>query len=402
MSIQLEVVKNQPLGWSKVSEPECEDCREGDYCSPLAFIQDGANWVSDVVSFQGRYLGEVEGECNLLPEMEEATIDLGPIGTGEPSYEFRSMGLQIDFNGGDGADQFILFYPVAAPNCNYAASVVVESQSGTVSGNVSINGVDLPVAPGLSYSSIISFQGSPSLNEISISAPTGIIVRLTFLSITGTCKLAPQRIEFDTFPYGTIETLVDELKEVGDYIYQALNYRYVLSNDEYNTIKGKCMFLTLASGCCCPDLVQSRCVRITEPTCDTLQFVYSQPFDGFGFAYPSGFNHYIRLIAIIRDPYFVDEGFETYTDSAGRKNVIYSEPREAQVLSYTAPDYVHSAMALALRHDNFRLVTSSGSTFYALVDGEEYRPNWGIERKIAKVVVELEIKQQQLWSKRCN
>ena len=401
MSIQLEVVKNQPLGWSKVSEPECEDCREGDYCSPLAFVQDGSNWVSDIISFQGRYLGEVEGECDLLPVMISQEPTREPIGAGRPVVSVISDSVRIDFNGEAPETPVVEWTNIVANNCNYVASVIVEPQSGTASGFAYINGVSVKVDPGPGYDALIPFDGNIG-GSLIITADTDVIVRLTFVSVAATCNLQPQGVKIGTTEYGTITTLVNEFKAIGDYVYQALNYQITLTNNQYNLLKGQCGTLTLSAGCCCAVEVESRCVRITEPTCDTLQFVYSQPLDGFGFAYPSGFNHYIRLIAVIRDPYFADEDFETYTDSAGRKNIIYSEPREAQVLSYTAPDYVHSAMALALRHENFRLVTSSGSTFYALVDGEEYRPNWGIERKIAKVVVELEIKQQQLWSKRCN
>ena len=401
MSIQLEVVKNQPLGWAKVAAIECEDCREGDYCSPLAFTQDGANWVSDVISFQGRYLGAVEGECDIMPNLQAATIIVNPEEPEGPIVTINASTIDVEFPANSIGTEFVQFLEVMQASCFYAFSLIVTVEKDSASGTLEVNENIYNITPGQSFSTIALVDASLE-QTLNLVASSGVKINVRIASATSTCNLQPQGIKVDAVDYGTITTLVNEFKEIGDYVYQALNYQITLTNDQYTALQGSCGTLTLSAGCCCEVEVESRCVRVTKPTCDTLQFVYSQPFDGFGFAYPSGFNHYIRLIAVIRDPYFMDEDFETYVDSAGRKNVIYSEPREAQVLSYTAPDYVHAAMALAVRHENFRLVTDSGSTFYALVDGEEYRPNWGIERKIAKVVVELEIKQQQLWSKRCN
>jgi hypothetical protein len=90
---------------------------------------------------------------------------------------------------------------------------------------------------------------------------------------------------------------------------------------------------------------------------------------------------------------------EMYQDSFGRKKVVYAESREFRsfIINYS-PEYIHNALRLACRHDNFALTdTNYGlNAVNFFTRSEAYSPSWIRISKLAPVTLEVEKQDQNL------
>ncbi len=434
MSLQIEIIPNQPLGWIESDTILPADCREGEYCSPM-FISDNNAWEafvaraladgatvvspealecariiaepfiqafdSDVFSFQARYIGENEVVCDVLALIEADGITAVFEGNDGTGYVPDTTIFTIQFNVGEGEPEAgtATWAEVLDAGCVYIASLSITPEEGDVSGRIiTIGGTEIPVPDNSPFSVEVTFTALS--NDLVLGANANYIGQVVLVAVNSTCVLQPlSLVDSEGNDVGTISLLQNDFSIVGDYTYQSVRAFVTININEYNT---DCYRIKIGGTCCCDNIIFSRCVKIIESDENTVAFNYSQGFNGFGFVYTDNWVQSIRLIATWRNPFWNDEAYQSYIDSAGRKNIIYSEPRKAMVLSFQAPDYVHNAMALAVRHDGFRRINEVGSSeFLALVEGESYNPNWNRDRIIAPVVIELEEQTQNYQSKRC-
>jgi hypothetical protein len=127
------------------------------------------------------------------------------------------------------------------------------------------------------------------------------------------------------------------------------------------------------------------------------------PAYGFGFYYPAAspgneFKQFMRVWGEIRNPQY-DGEMEMYQDSFGRRQVVYAESREFKsfIINYS-PEYVHNALRLACRHDNFELTDVSYNIIAqnSFTRSEAYSPSWIRISRLAPVTLEVEKKTQNL------
>jgi hypothetical protein len=171
----------------------------------------------------------------------------------------------------------------------------------------------------------------------------------------------------------------------------------------------KCTYIKFGSACCCTEVFYSKCIKpITDP-CHTVSIEYWQTPTttdgalGFGFYYPPAtvgneFKQFMRVWGEVRNPQY-DGEMEMYQDSFGRKKVVYAESREYRsfIINYS-PEYIHNALRLACRHDNFVLTdTNYGlNAVNFFTRSEAYSPSWIRISKLAPVTLEVEKQDQNL------
>jgi hypothetical protein len=432
MSLQIEIIPNQPLGWIESDTILPADCREGEYCSPMFIsdnnawevfvaraIADGATPVSDfalecareiaqpfiqafdtdVFSFQARYIGEVESVCDVKEFITENEITAEFAGN-DGRYKPDTNLFTVEFNWSEAEKEpgTATWNDTLAIGCVYTASLSITPLEDVANGIVTIGGTEIPVPNSNPFSTEVTFTADSV--DLILGVDAAFEGTIFLAAIAATCVLEPVGlVDSEGNEVGVISLLQNDFSIVGDYTYQSVRAFVTINVNERN---GDCFRIKFAGSCCCDNLIFSRCVQLIESEENTIYFNYSQQFNGFGFVYTDLWVQSIRLIATWRNPFWNDEAYQSYIDSAGRKNVIYSEPRKAMVLSFQAPDYVHNAMALAVRHDGFRRINEIGSPeFLALVEGESYNPNWNRDRIIAPVVIELEEQTQNYQSRRC-
>jgi hypothetical protein len=174
-------------------------------------------------------------------------------------------------------------------------------------------------------------------------------------------------------------------------------------------IKNKCLYVKVGSECCCPDVFYSKCIKPIFDPCHTVGIDFWQNVTvnddsfGFGFYYPTAapgaeFKQFMRVWGEIRNPQY-DGEMEMYQDSFGRKKVVYAESREYRsfIVNYS-PEYIHNALRLACRHDNFVLTdTNYGiNAVNFFTRSEAYSPSWIRISKLAPVTLEVEKQDQNL------
>jgi hypothetical protein len=174
-------------------------------------------------------------------------------------------------------------------------------------------------------------------------------------------------------------------------------------------IKNKCLYIKVGSECCCPDVFYSKCIKPIFDACHTVSIDFWQNVTvndesyGFGFYYPAAapgteFKQFMRVWGEVRNPQY-DGEMEMYQDSFGRKKVVYAESREFRsfIINYS-PEYIHNALRLACRHDNFALTdTNYGlNAVNFFTRSEAYSPSWIRISKLAPVTLEVEKQDQNL------
>jgi hypothetical protein len=171
----------------------------------------------------------------------------------------------------------------------------------------------------------------------------------------------------------------------------------------------KCAYIKFGSECCCTEVFYSKCIKPLTDPCHTVKIEYWQTpttttgASGFGFYYPPAtagneFKQFMRVWGEIRNPQY-DGEMEMYQDSFGRKSVVYAESREYKsfIINYS-PEYVHNALRLACRHDNFELTDVSYNIIAqnSFTRSEAYSPSWIRISRLAPVTIEVEKKTQNL------
>ena len=196
----------------------------------------------------------------------------------------------------------------------------------------------------------------------------------------------------------------------------------VIGNSAFSTYVENCMKIKLQNGDCCGldyciATFESVCIKPVLDPCGTVRVEYYQDTTppvgakpgedafGFGFYYPATsptFTQHMRLPGNVRDAKY-DGTMISYQDSLGRKRVVYAERRKA--LSFNTgrvPEYVHDALSLACRHDNFLLedaLYSVDDNFFTRTT--EYTPTYIRMSRLAPVSLEVEAKTQDLKKNMC-
>ena len=93
----------------------------------------------------------------------------------------------------------------------------------------------------------------------------------------------------------------------------------------------------------------------------------------------------------------------SYQDSLGRKRVVYAERRKSLSLNTDLlPEFVHDALSLACRHDNFFLedeLFGVNNNFFTR--STDYSPTYVRMSRLAPVKLDVEAKTQNLKKNMC-
>ena len=253
--------------------------------------------------------------------------------------------------------------------------------------------------------------------------------QLTFSNYTG-CNYEPLNIvtangtpsEWDGF-FQSIYTNVSYLNDdyyliSGVWQITGIPEEAVVGASAFETFVKNCLKINLGATDCCEtcseDVFISTCIKpITDP-CGTVKVTYYQDVTatsdslGFGFIYPaatpasSTFNQHMRFRANVRDAKY-DGTMVSYQDSLGRKRVVYAERRKSLNLNTDlVPEFVHDALSLACRHDNFFLEDELfGVNDNFFTRSTDYSPTYVRMSRLAPVKLEVEAKTQNLKKNMC-
>ena len=110
----------------------------------------------------------------------------------------------------------------------------------------------------------------------------------------------------------------------------------------------------------------------------------------------------MRFKANVRDAKY-DGAMVSYQDSLGRKRVVYAERRKSLSLNTDLlPEFVHDALSLACRHDNFFLedeLFGVNNNFFTR--STDYSPTYVRMSRLAPVKLDVEAKTQNLKKNMC-
>jgi hypothetical protein len=456
------IVPNQPLGWSEtIPTDEC-GCEKHEYCAPLLFefsnavydaytaraVANGAlpsdipeacmeqiidefyeisgyvRYISENISF----LYEVGGDqrpCDNLEvilEDERAVVltdQTTLIEPGDPGYVAGTIGFLTQGGGPEPTPQSMGFsdYNFLAQDCENTFGftiipqidltaewdIVITNEYGDV---FVINGID-----DFSFSTTFQMIIGPAGFTIDVPATEAGnifegIIRLTSMFVPCSFEISGLVTSETSQPIGEMyesETSLDTFNGVD---YGIFNGKIGLATIPADL---KCFYIKFGSSCCCDDVFYSKCIKpITDP-CHTVKIEYWQTPTttdgalGFGFYYPAAtvgneFKQFMRVWGEVRNPQY-DGETTMYQDSFGRKNIVYIESREFKsfIVNYS-PEYIHNALRLACRHDNFELTDVSYNIIAqnSFTRSETYSPSWIRISRLAPVTLEVEKKTQNL------
>jgi hypothetical protein len=138
------------------------------------------------------------------------------------------------------------------------------------------------------------------------------------------------------------------------------------------------------------DLISNNFKTTTE---ETILLAGLNDTDTFGFRFDDDFNFTLRLEANLQEQE-ADDDLETYKDSQGNRQIVFSESQEIQVLAIgLTPVYIHRAIA-KMRLLNTFLVDG---TEYVIFD-EDYDIQWNRNSDIAASQFSLVLKQQDYFN----
>lgn len=151
-------------------------------------------------------------------------------------------------------------------------------------------------------------------------------------------------------------------------------------------IPSGCYTIRLDSSCS-EDIFYSQCLKFTtEIVCKTLLFKYRNTNDAFGFDYTTDdtYYNYLRVTdARLKHPTFPDDT-EIFTNSNNTNSLTNSRVQKLwKVQLYNLPEFVHSAIAVMRRHNEFYI---DGVPF-VVADGS-YTPEWRKSSELANSVFE--------------
>jgi hypothetical protein len=388
-------------------------------------------YISDPISVLYQGDPSEEESCSNMPYILEAvpSIEGGSttvIGSGDPGYIEGQLSFLTEVGEEEATPQFIqvIFESPFTGGCLNTVCFSVEPDDrvvdypwqivvGNSNGTFEINSNPLNAAAPFSICFEMDLY-DPVIGIIEISMPLGSgdevfqgIFRIA--SATENCNFAP---------LGLVESATGDV--IGEIYEQTTGT--IVDGDEVSffteatigvasieEIKNKCFYIKIASECCCDDVFYSKCIKPLSDACHTVGISFWQgvtstvPAYGFGFYYPPAtvgneFKQFMRVWGEVRNPQY-DGEMEMYQDSFGRKKVVYAESREFRsfIINYS-PEYIHNALRLACRHDNF-VLTDTNYNVNAVnffTRSEAYSPSWIRISKLAPVTLEVEKQDQNL------
>lgn len=376
------------------------DPSEEETCSNMPFILDSSPSIEgDLTTIIGSEdPGYIEGQLSFVTE----------VGEFEVSEQFIEVFFESPFTGG--CKNTVCFSVEPDDRVvDYPWQIVVKNGNGAFE----INSNPLNAAAPFSICFEMDLY-DPVVGVINISMPLGSGGEI----FQGIFRIASATENCNFAPLGLVESTTGEV--IGEIYEQTTGT--IVEGDEVSffteatigvasieEIKNKCFYIKVASECCCDDVFYSKCIKPLTDPCHTVAISFWQgvtvsvPAYGFGFYYPaaspgSEFKQFMRVWGEIRNPQY-DGEMEMYQDSFGRRQVVYAESREFKsfIINYS-PEYVHNALRLACRHDNFELTDVSYNIIAqnSFTRSEAYSPSWIRISRLAPVTLEVEKKTQNL------
>jgi len=460
--MSLQATPNQPLDWQllPLGEAECPDCPPSDYCSPMLFeryLDSGSYYYrsKDYFSFSIEGSLAAEDMCPIVMEGVETTaensqitfndngsvtIQFGPLESpGEDSFaRFDNFPTEIgcplvftycvdwdtDCEGCESSRVYPveLFFSINGTNTpSQTRTVTINSPdelpkcSAVVFTGIADSTVELQITGTESVpATFCEPEGDPCTSQITFAPYTACnVVPLNIVTANGTPNEWGGTFNLIHYNFGTIDG--ETYYITGVYQIDGIPEVAVIGNSAFSTYVENCMKINISVGDCCNECEQqvfeSVCIKPILDPCGTVRVEYYQDVTttedafGFGFYYPATsptFTQHMRLPGNVRDAKY-DGTMISYQDSLGRKRVVYAERRKA--LSFNTgrvPEYVHDALSLACRHDNFLLedaLYSVNDNFFTRTT--EYTPTYIRMSRLAPVSLEVEVKTQDLKKNMC-
>lgn len=389
-------------------------------------LSESIRYVSENISFLYQKSEEQEPCDNLaiiLADDKDIAFDpefVNILTPEEPGYVAGAIGFSVDGSGPEPTSLQIDFsdFTFLAPGCDNTFTLTITPF------NEQVDPWQIIVRNSEGDEESILSQGDPAEGfsvtfELSVGAG-GFIIDIPAGDegvFVGTISLRAMYVPCSFEPLGLVTS---ETSEVIGAIVEGNVVTDTINEVDYSIFNGKvglneqeidngCYYIKFGSLCCCTDIFYSKCIKPITDDCHTVKIQYWQTPTitdgafGFDFYYPAATlggesKQFMRVWGEVRNPQY-DGETTTYEDSFGRKAVVYAESREFRsfIVNYS-PEYVHDALRLACRHENFVLTDSNygitAENFYTR--SETYSPTWIRISKLAPVTLEVEKKTQNL------
>jgi hypothetical protein len=415
----------QAQGWHIPTFGGCAPCVTDEYCQPLLFQQ--STVLNEWNEFNAQ--ATADGAFAIQPEAEACLFALFSTFFGELEYVSEPIGAQFDYGGipdeacslmeqledtvpevpegvtvegltatieVGASPAFIVWRGLLTEGCDYRMTVLIapnEEAEGNLTfgfaGSEPAGTLENPTAGSYIISGTALAGGQLAIGFDGFAGD----VTITDLQVLNSLEIVGFLLENGEV-VGSAITLLREFTEDGTLL---MSFQMEIPAEHF----GKCGQIYMDASCCGSNEVLSKCIKPTSDDCGTILVTWTSTRNVYGFVYASGWAQRMRIEADVRFPTWRDEDEVSYIDSAGKKNLIYSEMRKQFEMAYRAPEYIHDALALAWKHPSTFLSIDGVSGLYRLVEGESYAPNWNRASKDANIILEVEKETQNLKNKYC-
>lgn len=321
--------------------------------------------------------------CNILQNLDRITFQIPPsetccgdqdsYTTGEDiednftigSYDYEVTDFGVCFDDGSFTPNEILLYQNVALTDNKLYKVCVcLSENNT--------GIDYEMFVGDSTS--ISFTGNGQfcffLTFPALSVQQGWGIRQLggddAIDVCVTCMSICEAITFTA-------ALVDNDGDTAQSISLTENENGSLTANSIvsGEIAPGCYMVKIATDCNDDAIYLSNCINIREAHECSLLLKYRNSNNAFGYDYSdANFFNYLRVVGMIRNTIYPGEDSE-FLKSDNTNELVNAQVSEQHVVSINdVPQYIHRAIAIAVRHREFYINQGDGDTRYVKAEGD--------------------------------
>lgn len=158
-----------------------------------------------------------------------------------------------------------------------------------------------------------------------------------------------------------------------------------------------------------PEFCLSQQFCVTLDACNTLLFTAVMELEGeaYGWQIPADGFQSIYALRMRIGSELVAAAYsgevDSFQTSTGIMQVTYAESREFKLLkTVRVPEYVHDFLRLACRTDLFTITDADGLSGFYFTRSDDYSPSYIRTSKLAPVVLEVELREQNTVKNLCS
>lgn len=164
---------------------------------------------------------------------------------------------------------------------------------------------------------------------------------------------------------------------------------------------------------CKPTVLEAECFKLLQDEdirseCNTLLMTWTNDENAFGLDYENfTFVQKMRHCAKLYHPRYTKDDKDTYRDSAGNRQMLYSSTTKIERLTLREmPEYMHDALSIGVEHDTFKIgarltPASQDDTVEYVNDEDDYDPEWRNSNLLAPITLEMIKDNQNLVNANC-